>query len=185
MNKEPLLEIKKTDPLSEIERTEPGFSTFLKISAVLTGFSQEDLIEMGMHESYYFTIMKEQDQDVVRSFFQRAKEILEGNSPEIGKKIRADFIPKQKIKPGKPAPPLDTLPFQGLAQRIILLWYTGNWTTMNGLEKELEEKKRNEGGRTAAVSAEAYKSGLIWTVAETHPAGARHPGFQSWSVKPF
>ena len=138
-----------------------------------------------MQESYYYTIMKEDGQDLVRSFFERAKEILGGNDRDVDKKIRTEFIPKQDIKPGTQSPPLDTLPYQGLAQRIILLWYTGNWTTMNGLDKELKEGGRNEWGRTAAVSAEAYKSGLIWTVAETHPAGAKHPGYQSWSIKPL
>lgn len=163
-----------------IEITELGLQTFLKLSARLTGFSEVELLERGMLESYYYTIMKENDQDLVRSFFQKAKEILGGDPAEIDRKICADFIHEQHIECGKPAPPLNTLPYQGLAQRIILMWYTGNWTTMNGLDKNISEQ-----ARTAAVSAEAYKSGLIWTVAETHPAGARYPGYQSWRTKPL
>ncbi|MCB9592799.1 MAG: hypothetical protein H6719_08705 [Sandaracinaceae bacterium] len=56
--------------------------------------------------------------------------------------------------------------YRGLARQIVLLWYTGAW-----------------GG--AVVSPEAYKQGLMWTAAETHPAGAKQPGFGSWASAPI
>ena len=56
--------------------------------------------------------------------------------------------------------------YRGLARRIVLLWYTGAWDA-------------------GPISPEAYKQGLMWAAAETHPAGAKQPGFGSWSSKPI
>lgn len=177
-----------------IEFTEPDLPIFRDFSAILTGFSPEQLEEKGMLETYYYTIMKEDDEDgEVKKFFLKAEAVLKKSDAEIKKIIPIEFLPDQKVGPLKPAGPIDLLPFHGLAQRIIMMWYTGNWTTMNGLKKEKKENEkegrdpntRNEFGRTAAVSAEAYKNGLIWTVAKTHPAGAKQPGYESWSIKPL
>ena len=55
--------------------------------------------------------------------------------------------------------------YRALARNIIVLWYTGNW---NGIP----------------VSAEAYKQGLMWIAAETHPSGAKQPGYGSWASLP-
>jgi hypothetical protein len=164
-------------PKSHIEVTEPDFYVFLRISAHLTGFSEEELLGTGMHETYYYTIMKEQDQDMVRSFFRKANEILVGKT-EIKEKIVEHFIPRPEKKPPL-APPHDTLPYAGLAKRITLLWYTGIWTTMNWKDE------KPESARTAMVSPEAYAQGLIWVAAETHPAGAKQPGYNSWNRPPY
>jgi len=168
-----------TRPLSldQIDELEPDLGTFLRISAPLTGFSEDDLLETGMTEIYYFTLMKEQDHELVRSFFEKARELLNGRTP-IEEAIRRHFIPIPKDE--KHLPAFKDLPFEGLAQRIILLWYKGSWTTMNG-----KDHIENDRDRTSAVSAEAYKQGLIWVVAKTHPAGAKQPGYGSWSKPPI
>lgn len=56
--------------------------------------------------------------------------------------------------------------YRALARNIIILWYTGNW---NG----------------TPVSPEAYKQGLMWQAAETHPSGAKQPGYGSWASRPI
>lgn len=150
-----------TTPLTR-DHTDPDLSIFLKLSAELTGFSQEELQKTGMVETYYYVLMMEENQDGIRSFFMKADETLQ--SSDVHAAIEAELF----------TPMLH----EGLAQRIILLWYTGVWTSMNAKNKKSEQE------RTAMISAQAYKQGLIWTVAGTHPAGARQPGFKSWSKEP-
>lgn len=55
---------------------------------------------------------------------------------------------------------------RALARNIIILWYTGNWSGL-------------------PVSPEAYKHGLMWEAAETHPSGAKQPGYGSWALPPI
>ena len=56
--------------------------------------------------------------------------------------------------------------YGGLAQIIITLWYTGNYNNN-------------------VVSSASYIQGLMWEAAETHPAGAKQPGYGSWANPPF
>lgn len=152
--------------LIKTEITEEAYHTFLKISVHLTGFGQNELLATGMHETYYYTIMKETDQDNVRSFFIKAQEILDKNSnneSQLKKDIKEILIPSTA--------------FMDLAKRIILLWYTGIWTTKNAVV--------GKNGRMFMVSAEAYQQSLIWVAAETHPAGAKQTGFDSWAYPPL
>lgn len=56
--------------------------------------------------------------------------------------------------------------FAGMAQNIIIMWYMGSW--MNTI-----------------ISPTSYTQGLIWKAADTHPPGAKQPGFASWSKAPI
>lgn len=56
--------------------------------------------------------------------------------------------------------------YAGIGKKIILMWYLGNW------ENEV-------------ISANAYTQGLVWEAAETHPPGAKQPGFDSWRERPI
>lgn len=162
---------------SNIDVIEPGFRVFLSISSCLTGFSEEELAGTGMHETYYYTLMKEADQVTVRSFLTKAAGILKGKTG-IDKQIVRHFMPLTGKKTSASVP-YDKMPYDGLARRIILLWYTGIWTTMNW------KSTKSQPDRTGVVSSQAYKKGLIWPTAETHPAGAEHPGPSSWSEPPL
>lgn len=168
----------ETNPINEISlsQPDPDLPVFLKLSSELTGFSEEDLEGTGMLETYYCVLMKEEDQDGIRAFFERARQILSGS--DVDEAIRAALVGPEK-KPSQPPTPYEQQPFGGLAQRIILMWYMGLWTTMNGKEMLSEE------ARTAMVSAQAYIEGLIWTAAKTHPAGAKQPGYASWAEIPL
>jgi hypothetical protein len=129
-----------------------------------------------MLETYYCVLMKEQDQDRIRTFLEKARQVLASSNVEA--EIKAAFIDLPDTAT-RPQTPYEQMQYEGLAQRIILLWYTGIWTTMNWKDKMTQD------ARTAMVSAEAYKEGLIWVAAETHPAGAKQPGFGSWSSEPL
>jgi hypothetical protein len=162
-----------TEPAVEVD---PDLPVFLKLSEKLTGFSEEDLQGTGMLETYYYVLMKEQDQEGIRAFFKKADQVLKNS--DVHAEIKAAFIDLPDTAT-RPQTPFDQMQYEGLAQRIILLWYTGIWTTMNWKDK------LSQNARTAMVSAEAYKEGLIWVAAETHPAGAKQPGYGSWSRKPL
>jgi len=56
--------------------------------------------------------------------------------------------------------------YRSLAKNIITMWYMGNW------------------GENV-ISAKSYKQGLVWLAAETHPPGAKQPGYASWSDEPI
>lgn len=161
---------------SSLVQIDPDLPVFLQLSVELTGFSGEDLQGTGMLASYYNVLMKEQDQDAIRTFFEKARMVLASRDKPA--EIKAAFIDTPATAP-QPGTTYDQMLFEGLAQRIILLWYTGIWTTMNRKETMTQQE------RTAMVSAEAYEEGLIWTAAKTHPAGAKQPGFASWSNKPL
>ncbi len=151
----------------KIEVTEIDFHTFLDISVLLTGFNRNELLATGMHETYYYTIMKEADQDNVRAFFKQARELMSAfgsNEEELNAHIGRELLPVTS--------------FLELGRRIILLWYTGIWTSVTKTkDKEIRE--------SAMISSESYSEGLIWVAAETHPAGAKQPGYASWSLPPL
>jgi len=142
---------------------DPDLPIFLDLSSKLTGYSADELEQTGMLETYYCMLMKEDDQDGIRAFLEKARQVLTG--ADVDDEIKATFI--------------DHTPYEELAQRIILMWYTGIWTTMN--QKDMKPAQ----ARTAMISAKTYQEGLIWATAETHPAGAKQPGYASWERKPI
>jgi hypothetical protein len=160
------------------EVTDPGLATFLRLSSHLTGFQKDDLESTGMSNDYFRVLMKEHDQESVRAFLSKAEAILKLKSDEIDDELKRVFV-DPPIAAQQPNPPFEQLSYQGLAQRIIFLWYTGIWTTMNWKDTQSDQQ------RTALVSSQAYLQGLIWRTADTHPSGGKYPGFGSWSMQPF
>jgi hypothetical protein len=164
-------------PASKLKQPDPDLGVFLQISAALTGYSEVKLESTGMLDDYFCVLMKEQDHEGVRAFLAKAKQILPPNADVI-KNIKKAFIdlPNTATRTNTP---FDQMSYNGLAQRIILLWYTGIWTTMNW------KGTKSQDDRTAVVSAQAYQEGLIWETAGTHPSGAKQPGFGSWHEPPI
>jgi hypothetical protein len=151
----------------KVEVTEIAFQTFLDISVYLTGFNKNELLATGMHETYYYTIMKEPDQDNVRAFFKEAQKIMDefgANETQLNEEIAKRLIPTNN--------------YFELAKRIILVWYTGIWTDKVMINGKLEDV-------SAMISGDSYAEGLIWAAAETHPAGAKQPGYGSWALPPL
>ncbi|MEO6733629.1 MAG: hypothetical protein ABIN01_20570 [Ferruginibacter sp.] len=147
---------------------ELAYLTFLDISVQLTGFNMNELLSTGMHETYYYTIMKDPNQDNVRAFFNEAQKILDDCG--IDEKCLHNEIGNRLIPEDK---------FEMLAKRIILVWYTGMW---NELGKDEKGKPVLIG---TMISGDSYSEGLIWSAAETHPAGAKQPGYGSWAIAPL
>lgn len=164
-------------PQALVKQADPDLKFFVAISAALTGYSEIELAGTGMVDDYFCVLMKEQDHEGVRAFFDKVEELLK-KPATLGSQIKEAFIDLPPSASGL-NPSFDQLSYKGLAQRIILLWYTGVWTTMNWLDT------KSQRDRTTIVSAEAYQQGLIWETAGTHPAGAKQPGFGSWQAAPI
>ncbi|MBC9931194.1 hypothetical protein [Chitinophaga qingshengii] len=61
---------------------------------------------------------------------------------------------------------IDDVKFNSLTSNIIMMWYMGTW---NG----------------NVVSPQSYIQGLVWKAADTHPPGAKQPGYGSWENPPI
>ena len=140
---------------------------FLEISSLLTGFNKTELQGTGMVATYYNCVVnvpqnpnysnedKKENSINVAFFFAEVQEVLDqnkGNGDKINAAIASRLMPASA--------------YNGLAQSIATLWYTGSW-----------------GGNV--VAAQSYIQGLMWDVAEAHPPGAKQPGFGSWSIAPL
>jgi hypothetical protein len=129
--------------------------SFLAISAVLTGFSETELLSTGMLDDYFTTILSNNGSDEVSYFFANAAAILHepGSTEEsIVQAIGTQLIPDSC--------------YGALTKNIVILWYTGNWVS-------------------GVVSARSYLEGLMWTAGHTHPPGGKQPGYGSWSHLPL
>lgn len=128
---------------------------FLEISVHLTGFNKAELQATGMVDAYYNTLLANSTQKNSMFFFNAVEAIFVKNKFDQTN-INADIA--SILMP--------TSAYNGLAMSIIDMWYTGNWG--------------NE-----VISGQAYIQGLVWDVAQTHPPGAKQPGFGSWSFPPL
>lgn len=142
-----------------MEQHSIGEEIFLRISVHLTGFERVDLQATGMLEAYYKKTLDESlktnDGAMLQSFLTEAEKILDNHAGND--KSIANEIGANLIPYAK---------FNTLIKNIITLWYTGNWGS-------------------DVLSPNSYVQGLIWDVAESHPPGAKQPGYGSWAVKPF
>ena len=149
----------KNSPDCTVEAPADWKNIFLTISVLLTGFTEFELQTTGMLDTYYETVSANSDPKSVDSFASEVSKILRDFGPfevAMNEQIEARLI-KQA-------------PFDDLARQIMLLWYTGIWTTA---------------GVPAMVNTSAYFQGLIWQAANTHPAGALQPGYGSWAELPL
>ncbi|WP_052717530.1 hypothetical protein [Chromobacterium vaccinii] len=138
---------------------------FLDISSHLTGFSVTELEATGMSGVYWDTVQYQSAPSTLDGFLNCGRQILKdgrGNEDEIHQMMASQLFPADK--------------FGCLAQNIINLWYFGQWVPANqNLSLPMQHN----------VSPEAYVQGLVWNAAQTHPPGAKQPGFGSWAEKPL
>jgi hypothetical protein len=143
-----------------------SLSVFIDISTYLTGFDAVDLQGTGMAATYLATVVKEMPADTVSFFFETASRILRegaGDESTINAMIAADLFP------------VDC--YGGLAQNIILMWYLGQWPPAVKASPSLAQARN--------ISPDAYVQGLVWAAANTHPPGAKQPGYGSWASPPL
>ncbi len=141
--------------------------TFLSISARLTGFDAVELQGTGMVETYYDTVIAKSDATTLDLFFAEVAAILHeagGDGDRLDALIGSRLMPLSS--------------YDGLARNIIVMWYNSQWypDTINSTVPIAAQ---------TMISGEAYVQGLVWTAAETHPPGAKQPGYGSWAAKPI
>lgn len=139
--------------------------TFLAISAWLTGFEQVELQGTGMVDTYYQTVIAKNSAADVDYFFAEATAILAetaGDEEQTLAQIKSRLIPDSC--------------YNSLAKNIILMWYTGEWYTQTDDPSTISSSQ---------INGESYVQGLMWTAAETHPPGAKQPGYGSWAEPPI
>lgn len=131
-----------------------GIAIFRDISVHLTGFTSMELTGTGMLETYYHVMVNKNNLGVVEDFLAAAAKILAENSKNPAN-LKSEIL--NNLMP-------DSM-YSGLAQNIITMWYLGSWV--------------NE-----IISPQSYVQGMIWSVANAHPPGAKQPGFASWNIAP-
>ncbi len=128
---------------------------FTEISVWLTGFNEAELLATGMLDTYYQALQANSSQDDFSYFFKAVEIILHQNRNDIASTEKAIASMLMPVSA-----------YNGIAGSIITMWYTGNW------------------GNTV-ISGQAYIQGLVWDAAQTHPPGAKQPGFGSWNMPPL
>jgi hypothetical protein len=130
---------------------------FLLLSVLLTGFSRTELEATGMVGTYFKTLIDRTEASILHPFFENVVEIL-----KISTVVDRDAAIASQLMPDSA--------YNKTAQRMILMWYEGQWFTAVFPPQ--------------VISSRAYTQGLMWTAAKTHPSGAKQPGFGSWEHAP-
>lgn len=138
---------------------------FLRLSVILTGFEEYELLGTGMVRPYYNELLRIIGAREAGALFAAVAEVADDDARRF-----QDVI-------------LDNPRYGPVARNVLMMWYLGTWT-------QLPRAWRNTYGATSydtdhVVSAAAYRAGLVWPAAGTHPMSARQPGFGSWTRPPF
>ena len=139
---------------------------FVDASVRLTGFGRIALLGTGAAEDYLRTVRAVVPPAVLDGLFAAIANIPadEAHDGEIATSIMADPT------------------FAPVAKNIIVLWYCGTWQQMPDDWRAAHQSVPAD--TTHVVSANAYLSGLQWTVVGAHPPGGAMQGFGAWSLPP-
>ncbi len=136
-------------------------AAFLRLSVILTGFEEHVLLGTGMLQAYY-------DELLLIIGAREAGSLLGA----LDRVPNSDDTQFQNIV-------LDCPRYGPVARNVLTMWYLGMWT-------QLPREWRDAYGATSydtdhVVSAAAYREGLVWLAAGTHPMSAKQPGFGTWA----
>lgn len=148
------------------------FNGFLSLSVVLTGFTEFQLHATGMAPVYYETLSKQTGDQLMHDYLLTYASIqtqADNDADELNRLLRKDILCHEKFGP--------------VTRNIIKMWFAGVWYDLP------EEWYAAYGQPLVAntsffVSPQAYTEGLLWPAIGSHPAGAKPPGYGTWSDKP-
>jgi len=134
---------------------------FLRLSVILTGFDESELQGTGMLEAYYDELLLIIGSREAGSLFGALLRVDDGDEDSFRSVI------------------LEDARYGPVARNVLTMWYLGTWA-------QLPRAWRESYGATAydtdhVVSAAAYREGLVWPAAGTHPMGAKQQGYGSWA----
>ncbi|WP_034090912.1 hypothetical protein [Streptacidiphilus albus] len=139
---------------------EQELTEFVHLSMPLTGFATYDLYGTGMAKLYLDTAREQLGADNLTGFLAAWKQVL------------ADRGGPERLTPT----------YREVARALVYLWYTGSWPQ---LAPAAHSALRRPGPNAEFVaSTSSYAEGLVWRSFQGHPAGAKPPGFGTWSAVP-
>jgi hypothetical protein len=133
---------------------------FVTLCVPLTGFAEYDLHGTGMAGLYLDTARRQVGALPFQAFLTAWKQAV-----------------AQHKGPGALTPVN-----REVARAVTYLWYTGAWPRIAPAAHA--ELRRQMANTEFVASPEAYAEGLVWRAFGAHPAGAKPPGFGTWSMKP-
>lgn len=140
---------------------------FLDVSAAITGFERIELVSTGMAYEYLETVEKNIGPKIDEELFFALYEMFRSGQEVVEERLRIDLFSNPKLGP--------------ILRAMIKLWYLGQWEPLAGTWVTTYGAPQQQG---AIVSAKAYQEGLVWTAIDSHPMGAKQPGYGTWSSAP-
>ena len=140
---------------------------FLALSERLTAFSAFELRGTGNLEDYVDTVARivgDGTLDDMLAAYARAEAAPSGDDAALRRELLSD----DRLGP--------------IARNVIKLWYSGIWFELPKWWRDAFGAR--EGDRTFTVSTSAYTEALLWPAIGANPAGAKAPGWASWTGPP-
>lgn len=147
------------------------FQDFLSLSATITGFTAFRLRGTGQAEPYFAALIDILGEATVAALlraFRRVEAEAGADEAALDRLLRAAIFGDEQLGP--------------IARNLIKLWYVGTWYQLPAAWREAFGEL--EGDTTAVVSPAAYTEGLLWPTIGANPAGAKGPGYGTWSAPP-
>lgn len=158
---------------------------FAELSAVLTGFTPDELMGTGVAELYYNTLIRIIGERIVGRMLITWHSIRERI---VGRMLIAWHPTDDRPSPvGQLELAVDdkicrTAMMGPVARNIVAMWYVGNWNQMPRAWRQKYGASAED--ETHVISARAYQEGLVWTACDAHPPAAKQMGFGSWTRPP-
>ncbi len=141
---------------------------FLALSAELTAFDVVELAGTGESDAYLATVDRIVGTGAVDALLDAHTAISEPPGQARDHQLRHSMLGDEFLGP--------------LARNVIKLWYVGIWYQLPRSWREVNGAR--DGDVTFTISANAYTQGLLWPAVGANPAGARAPGWASWTEPP-
>lgn len=144
---------------------------FVALSVVLTGYDDAELWGTGMVDPYLGWLLGTVGDQItgdLLSASDAAVATANGDEDALERLFLTDIFPHQTLGP--------------LVRNLVVLWYLGQWNQLPPDWRDAHGASALD--QTCIISPDAYAQGLVWKAANTHPQGAKQPGFASWALPP-
>ncbi|MBY5551812.1 hypothetical protein HFO61_34515 [Rhizobium leguminosarum] len=144
------------------------FDAFLDLSVELTAFSRFDLLGTGLEELYLDTLDKVVGSEVADTLLTAFVTLPQPQDETRLKAVRTTILGNELLG--------------DVARALIKPWYSSTWFSLPSMWTGRFGPKPED--TTFVSSPHDYVEGLLWKAIGAHPAGAKAPGFGSWTFPP-